>query len=113
MTLSSAGLHVTAGDRGGFDACAPRSDGPPLSRRPVHHLQRSCVGLTWRATADLLAPCHAICPHTPHGLSLNCYKDFTVVSRSSYKVEVGSHLESSGPDLSPHPPTTPTRLGPK
>src|SRR6516165_1607400 len=69
---------------GGSDACALRSDGRTPSRRLLYP-----------------APCYVV-----RGLWLNCYKDFTVLRGSSYKLGAGSHLESSGPDLSPHPPTT-------
>jgi hypothetical protein len=46
-------------------------------------------------------------------LSVKCDKYFTVLSRSSYKVGAGSHVENSAPISIPIPPTTPTRLGPK
>jgi hypothetical protein len=85
------------------------SEGEPRLQR-----RREAHGRSLHASTSTVLLHHAaVCQILKVGPSVKCYKYFTVLSRSSCKVGAGSHLRELGPDLNPHPPTTPTRLGPK
>jgi hypothetical protein len=84
----------------------PGSNGGEKLNRYMRPHPRCCVRVLLGKDRDLLR-------HEPpylhqilkRWLSVKCYKYFTVLSRTSYKVGAGSHLRELGPDLNPHPPT--------